>query len=501
MFDTVSLLSADPRILLATLACVLPFAGAFFVGLGTRKSAKYISSVFAALSLVACLALAVLYYQQGAYRVATAGITVSSGLFGMEPGSFCEVLGINIDMVSTLLAPAFVGIGFLVLIYSGAYLNMENREHADPGMRRFYALLSIFIGAMAGLAYSSTLVGQLIFFEITGACSYGLIGYYMSKVSQHSAMKALIITHVASLGLYIAAGLVFVNTGSFALEGIATLPDGLKTGVLICILFAAWGKSAQLPMYMWLPSAMEAPTPTSAYLHGGSMVKVGVFVFARAVMMAGEIPHALGYVALVGAVLTLYFSFMLYLPQTDMKRLLAYSTISQLSYIFLALALASFGSHLAFNGAIAHIFNHAFAKTLFFLVAGALSFMAGTRILTRIRGLGKKQPLTAVAFVCAALAVAGVPPFSGFFSKFMIFAGGFEVAGGNPTVLVVLVLALIETILCFAWFLKWIGFCIPGEPSPEVAASAKLPAGMGVVFVVLIVMTVASSGLAAWWLG
>lgn len=231
------------------------------------------------------------------------------------------------------------------------------------------------------------------------------------------------------------------------------------------------------------------------------MVKVGVYVFARAVLCAGAIPHIVGWVALIGAVITLIASFLMYLPQTDMKRLLAYSTISQLSYIFLALAFAAFGSSMAFKGGVAHIFNHAFAKTLFFLVAGALSYTCGTRILTKIRGLGKTMPLAALAFVCAAFAVAGVPPFSGFFSKFMIVSGGFDVATSNWIMMLIILLALLETVGCFAWFLKWIGACIPGEASPEVAQAQPLPRAMALVFVVLTIMTVCSSFIAAWWLG
>lgn len=477
--------------LLGLASIILPFIGALIIMVTPRSTSRIWGALFSALSLVATLLVAGGFYSHGMVEH-----TVAVSSFGS-----ITIVGFVFDRLSTLLAPAFVGIGFLVLVYAGAYLTNQNREHADSGNRRFYAILLSFVGAMAGLAYSSTLIGQLIFFEITGACSFGLIGYYMSDTAQHSAMKALIITHIASLGLFLASGALFSQTGSFDVNAIAQTTDGYKSFILLAILFAAWGKSAQLPMYMWLPSAMEAPTPVSAYLHGGSMVKVGVYVFARAVLCAGEIPHLVGWIALVGAIITLIASFLMYLPQTDMKRLLAYSTISQLSYIFLALAFACFGSSMAFKGGVAHIFNHAFAKTLFFLVAGALSYTCGTRILTKIRGLGKAMPLAAIAFICAAFAVAGVPPFSGFFSKFMIVSGGFDVATSNWIMMLIILLALLETIGCFAWFLKWIGACIPGEASPEVAQAQPLPRAMALVFVVLTIMTVCSSFIAAWWLG
>ena len=271
------------------------------------------------------------------------------------------VMGFTFDRMSTLLAPAFVGIGLLVVIYSIPYMSENNREHPDAPRRRFYAYLATFIGAMAGLVYSSTLLGQLVFFEITGACSWGLISYYMSPTAKKAGMKALIITHIGALGLYLGAAIVFAHTGTFAITAIAGLDAKLKAIVLLLVLFAAWAKSAQVPMYMWLPSAMEAPTPVSAYLHGASMVKVGVCVFARALVSAGEIPEIVGWVAIIDAMVTMLFGFLMYLPQKDMKRLLAFSTIAQLSYVFFGLGLSVFGSQLAFDGAVCHIFNHAFA--------------------------------------------------------------------------------------------------------------------------------------------
>jgi len=358
---------------------------------------------------------------------------------------------------------------------------------------------------MSGLVFSSTVVGQLVFFEITGACSWALIGYYETPKALRSAAKALIVTHIASLGLYVAAALLFTETGTFALSAIGQLSGGAKTAVLLAILFAAWGKSAQLPMHMWLPDAMEAPTPVSAYLHAASMVKVGVYIFARALMSSGGAPEVVGYVGATMAIVTLVYGFVMYLPQADMKRLLAYSTITQLAYIFLGLSLSVFSadiaSDLAFKGAIAHIFNHAFAKTLFFLVAGALAYTTGTRLLPSLRGILSKSPLLGVAFVVAALAISGVPPFSGFFSKFAIFGGGFAVSETHPLVYALMAVALLESVGCFAWFLKWVGAVVPGEPSEAVKAAAPLPAGMKLVLGALMVMSVLSSIIAANWLG
>lgn len=475
----------------ASVSILVPFACALLIVLSPRKADKALCITGAIIASAATLAVAWGFTCNG---METQTITYLA--FGGVP-----IMGFVFDKVSVLLAPAFVIIGLLVSIYSTAYLSPANREHPDEPRRRFYAFMIIFIAAMAGLVYSSTIISQLVFFEITGACSWALIGYYDTEIARKSAMKALIVTHIASLGLYLAACILFIQTGSFELTSIASLDIGWKTFVMLSILFAAWGKSAQLPFYMWLPSAMNAPTPVSAYLHGASMVKVGVCIFARALIDAGPVPEVVGWVVVIGGILTCVYAFLMYLPQKDMKRLLAFSTISQLSYIFLAFGFYIFGSDMAFTGGIMHIFNHAWAKTLFFLLAGAFSCTMGTRMLPKLRGVLKKSPLMGVAFAVAALAIAGCPPLNGFFSKFYIFAGGFQAAVSNGPLMFIVIVALLETVACFVWFLKWIGSVLFGEPSEEVAAATPLPKAMAGVFIVLIIMTFCSSFIAAAWLG
>ncbi|EFM0211771.1 hydrogenase 4 subunit D [Escherichia coli O18ac:H14] len=266
------------------------------------------------------------------------------------------------------------------------------------------------------------------------------------------------------------------------------------------ILFAAWGKSAQLPMQAWLPDAMEAPTPISAYLHAASMVKVGVYIFARAIIDGGNIPHVIGGVGMVMALVTILYGFLMYLPQQDMKRLLAWSTITQLGWMFFGLSLSIFGSRLALEGSIAYIVNHAFAKSLFFLVAGALSYSCGTRLLPRLRGVLHTLPLPGVVFCVAALAITGVPPFNGFFSKFPLFAAGFALSVEYWILLPAMILLMIESVASFAWFIRWFGRVVPGKPSEAVADAAPLPGSMRLVLIVLIVMSLISSVIAATWL-
>jgi hydrogenase-4 component D len=412
------------------------------------------------------------------------------------------VFGVVTDKLSVLISFAVSIVGFLIVVYSTGYLSSQNREHPEKEVeRRYYSFLLFFIGSMAGLIFSSTMLGLLVFFELTGVCSWGLIAYYDDEKARRAAMKAIITTQVASLGLYAATAYFFANTGSLRLSDLASLTEGAKVFIFVGVLIAGFGKSAQLPFHFWLPDAMVAPTPISAYLHAASMVKVGVYIFARCLVSAIVVPQVIGVIGGVMAILTMVYGFAMYFPQKDMKKLLAYSTITQLAYIFMALSLSIFGSTLAFNGAVMHIFNHAFAKSLFFLVAGALSFTTGTRMLPSLRGVLGKLPLIGVSFGVATLAVTGVPPFNCFFSKFSIFAGGFDAAIMHPFLLVLVVVAFLESIGSFAWLIWIFSSVVPGESSDEVMAATPLAPSMQVVLVTLAVMTLISGIFAAAWIG
>ncbi|MDU7196361.1 hydrogenase 4 subunit D [Phytobacter diazotrophicus] len=476
---------------IALTTLLLPFIGALVVSLAPRQTAPMLSTVFALLATIATVALAAGFHAAGSEVVDIPLLSAGQiALFGM-----------TVDKISTLILFVVVFLGLLVALYSTGYLTRGNKEHPHDGSNRYYAFLLIFIGAMSGLVLSSTLLGQLLFFEITGGCSWALISYYQSEKSQRSAMKALLITHVGSLGLYLAAATLFLQTGTFALSALSQLNGSGALIVYGGILFAAWGKSAQLPLQAWLPDAMEAPTPVSAYLHAASMVKVGVYIFARAISEGGQIPEVIGWVGVTMATITLVYGFLMYLPQKDMKRLLAWSTISQLAWIFLALSMSIFGSKMALNAGIVYIFNHAFAKSLFFLVAGALSYSCGTRMLPRLRGVMRTLPIAGIGFCVAALAITGVPPFNGFFSKFPLFAAGFALSDQHPILLAVMILALVESVASFGWFIYWFGRVVPGEPSEEVAQAAPLPYAMKLVLGILVVMSLCSSLIAAAWIG
>jgi len=471
---------------------LLPFAGGLLTLILPRSWIKFFSVLFALLAGAAGVYVLVVFTQGGKTPEAIDLLYIGQWL----------VFGVVIDKLSVLIGAALGVVGFLIVVYSTGYLTMQNREHAEKRVeRRFYFFLLLFIGSMAGLVFSSTLLGLLIFFELTGVCSWGLIGYYDNEKARKAALKAIITTQIASLGLYAATAFFFALTGGSRLTDMAALADSAKIFIFIGVLIAGYGKSAQLPLHFWLPDAMVAPTPISAYLHAASMVKVGVYIFARCIVSAGNVPQIIGIIGSVLAIITMIYGFAMYFPQKDMKKLLAYSTITQLSYIFLALSFSILGSQLAFNGAVMHIFNHAFAKSLFFLVAGALSFTTGTRMLPSLRGVMKKLPLIGVCFAVAAQAVTGVPPFNAFFSKFSIFAGGFEVAQTNPWVYALVLIAILESVGSFAWIFWVFSSAVPGQPSEEVTASTPLAPAMSFVLVTLATLTLISGIFAAAWIG
>ena len=471
---------------------LLPFAGGLLTLILPRNWIKAFSVLVSLLAALAGIFVLVVFTAAGKVTINVDLLTIGQWL----------IYGATLDKLSVLIGTALGVVGFLIVVYATGYLTMQNREHAEKRVeRRFYFFLLLFIGSMAGLVFSSTLLGLLVFFELTGVCSWGLIGYYDNEKARKAALKAIIVTQIASLGLYAATAFFFALTDGTRLTDMAALTDNAKTFIFVGVLIAGYGKSAQLPFHFWLPDAMVAPTPISAYLHAASMVKVGVYIFARCIISAGNVPQLIGIVGAVLAIITMIYGFAMYFPQKDMKKLLAYSTITQLSYIFFALSVSILGSPLAFNGAVMHIFNHAFAKSLFFLVAGALAFTTGTRMLLSLRGVMKKLPLIGVCFTVAALAVTGVPPFNAFFSKFSIFAGGFQAAQTSPWLYALVIIAILESVGSFAWIFWVFSNAVPDQPSEEVTAATPLHPAMAFVLVTLAVLTLVSGIFAIQWMG
>jgi hydrogenase-4 component D len=364
-----------------------------------------------------------------------------------------NLFGALIDHLSIMMLFIVSVIGFMVVVFSTKYMTKENKEH--PGEKRkvaYYAWLLLFIGSMIGIAISPNLLQFLIFWELTTICSAALIAFYETEKGFKAGFKALLMTHAPGLFFFVAVALVFINTKSFSFESISTLDPTLKTVVILFLLFSAWAKSAQVPFYTWLPDAMEAPTPISGYLHAAAMVKAGVFLIARVAVSVYQIPPFVGLIVGIMALITMYIGLIFYFRQDDLKRLLAFSTITHLGYIFVGLGLGMMGSDIALKGGLLHLICHAFSKIILFLCVGVISYLTGVRLISKLSGLSKKMPVVTFAFIVGVLSVTGIPPFPCFWSKFFILAGAISLKNYIGVIFVVLI--LLESIGSFYWFLR-----------------------------------------------
>ncbi len=347
-------------------------------------------------------------------------------------------MGVQIDPISVMMLIVVSIVSLMTHIYSRGYMK------GDDGYTRFFAFLSLFSFSMYGLVLATNLFQIYIFWELVGISSYLLIGFYYTKPSAVSAAKkAFIVTRFADLGFLIGILIIGYYTGTYDFETLNN-PEGsailnwastsfmglsVLTWALILIFIGGAGKSAMFPLHIWLPDAMEGPTPVSALIHAATMVVAGVFLVARLFPMFYfvEDGFALNIVAYVGAFSSL-FAAIIAITQTDIKRVLAFSTMSQLGYMMLALGVSGYEGHegLGYMASMFHLFTHAMFKALLFLCAGSIIHAVHSNYLKDMGGLRKYMPITHITFLIAALAIAGVPPFAGFFSKDEILVAAFE---------------------------------------------------------------------------
>jgi len=397
-----------------------------------------------------------------------------------------KLFGVLLDPLSLLMLAVTVIIGLLVVIFSIDYLSSKNQEHpVSSGWCRYYTWLLFFIFSMIGLAISPNLLQFLIFWELTTICSAALISFYDDETSYRAGFKALLMTHSPGLFFVVGLALVFVYTGTFDFAGIGRLPNAIKTTVIIFLLLAGWAKSAQGPFYTWIPEAMVAPTPVSAYLHAAAMVKAGAFLIARIFCSGFEVSNGTGILTATIAILTMYLGLIFYFLQDDLKKLLAYSTITNVGYIFLGLGIGIMGPVVALRGGLLHLICHAFAKTILFLSVGIISYSTGTRLISRLSGLARGSPFLALAFIVGFLSVTGIPPFSCFWSKFYIVVGAFELKSTLGIVLGLLILG--ESVGAFIWFIMVTERVFFGKRA-EAAPQLVFPALFRVILPVLIIL-------------
>jgi NADH-quinone oxidoreductase subunit L len=394
-----------------------------------------------------------------------------------------------LDQLSLVMLLVVTGVGFLIHVYSVGYMK------DDEGYSRYFSYLNLFLFFMTVLVLAGNALVMFIGWEGVGLASYLLIGFYFQKKSAADAgKKAFIVNRIGDVGFLIAMFLLVAHFGTLTFTEIATKigqdpgwTGGVVTVIGLCLLLGAAGKSAQLPLYIWLPDAMEGPTPVSALIHAATMVTAGVYMIARMHVLFNHSPFALGVVATVGAA-TAIFAATIALAQNDIKRVLAYSTISQLGYMFMACGVA------AYSAAIFHLMTHAFFKALLFLAAGAvIHSLGGEQDLRKMGGLWKKLPVTFAVTTVGVLAIAGFPPFAGFFSKDAILYAAF-LQGPNGRLLwaVGVVTALLTS---FYMFRLWT-MAFMGKPRGDDAVLHESPWSMRGPLLILALLSVCGG-----WIG
>jgi NADH-quinone oxidoreductase subunit L len=384
------------------------------VGKKTREQGGYIAVSFVGASFILSVLTVLEVMARSAahlppYETSTGWIVFQN--FSLE-------MGILVDPLSALMLIVVSFVGLLVVVYSLGYM------HGDAGLRRYFAEISLFIGVMLGLVLANNYLQVYMFWELVGLCSYLLIGFWYQKPSAASAAKkAFIVTRVGDIMFLVGIIILFTQFHTFNFVQLFEHAEGANTGVLtlatLLIFGGAVGKSAQFPLHVWLPDAMEGPTTVSALIHAATMVKAGVYLVARSYPLFHFAPDALLTVAVIGGI-TAILAASMGLVANDIKRVLAYSTISQLGYMMLALGVG------AYTGAMFHLMNHAFFKALLFLCAGSVIHTVGTNDMREMGGLGKVMKITSITMLLGALSISGIPPFSGFWSKDEILAATYE---------------------------------------------------------------------------
>jgi len=471
------------------LILAIPLFMFIFLGLCGKKMHPLLAGTLGTLGLGTVLVLA--YYTAFTYFFSGNEIFISGTGERLQYVVFNETwlqftqtlkisLGFFLDPISAMMLVVITTISFMVHLYSLGYMR-DHHGVFEKGFQRFYAFLSLFSFSMLGLVVATNIFQMYIFWELVGASSYLLIGFYYTKHSAVSASKkAFIVTRFADLGFLIGILVLSYYTGTFDFTNLTSVPvEGLAdtyhvdlstptsvlgifqssaapmfmgasvlTWALVLIFMGGMGKSAMMPLHIWLPDAMEGPTPVSALIHAATMVVAGVYLVARLFPLYLMEESALVIITVVGA-LTAFYAAMVACAQIDIKRVLAFSTISQIAFMMVSLGVArpEFHEGLGYMASMFHLFTHAMFKALLFLGAGALIHAIGSNDYTAMHGLRKYMPVTHWTFLIGCLAIAGIIPFSGFFSKDEILS-----ACGNYSPLVYVWMSLVAGLTAFYMF-------------------------------------------------
>lgn len=406
---------------LVYLVPLFPLIGFLVNGLLWNKMPKMLAGVIGSAAILAsfCISLGIfLEVKSPAFQgpvIVTLFDFISSGKMHI-PFAF------QVDALSALFLMIITGVGFLIHVYSASYMSH------DEGMVKYFAYLNLFVFSMLLLILGANYLVMFIGWEGVGLCSYLLIGFWFKKREYtNAAKKAFVMNRIGDLGFLVGMLLVFYNFGTLSYKEFfgmlsttgASIPSGTITAITICFFIGATGKSAQIPLYTWLPDAMAGPTPVSALIHAATMVTAGIYMIARSNVLYSLAPFTLQIVAVIGLA-TALLAASIAIRQNDIKKVLAYSTVSQLGFMFLALGVG------AYTVAVFHVMTHAFFKALMFLGSGSvIHAMDGEQDIRKMGGLGKKMRITSITFLIGCLAISGFPFLSGFFSKDAILTAAY----------------------------------------------------------------------------
>ncbi len=440
--------------MIAWIGLLLPLASAFIIMIATRpmRSVSGFISVGAVFGSFICAC--VVFLRETA---------VAPGFSWIDLGpAFSVPLGLTLDPLSRSMMFMVTGVGAVIHFYSLGYMG------ADPGKSRYFAGLSLFMFSMLGIVLAKNFIMLFIFWELVGVSSYILIGHWFERATAaNAARKAFITNRIGDFGFMLGILMVWSATGSLGFSGIAAaMPNfsghpGYLTAAALLVFCGAVGKSAQFPLHVWLPDAMEGPTPVSALIHAATMVAAGVYMLVRVGFLIEASSGALQVIAWIGTITALLAALMA-TQQNDIKRVLAYSTLSQLGYMVMAVGLASGAA------AMFHLFTHAAFKALLFLGAGSVIYMLHhEQNIWRMGGLGKRLPITFLTFLVGTLALIGFPGFSGFFSKDAILVLAYEKS------LPIFALAALTALLTAFYMTRLVVVTFFGDPRSQTAAYGR----------------------------
>ena len=396
---------------LVYLVPLFPLIGFLVIGLGRKLWSKTLTGLIGCVTVLASFVVSVLIFNE----VRMPGfMPVTVRLFDfIHTGSLNISFAFQVDQLSSLFLLIITGVGSLIHIYSTSYMHEEKPQH----FARYFAYLNLFVFSMLLLVLGANYVIMFIGWEGVGLCSYLLIGFWFTNGDyNYAARKAFIMNRIGDLAFLIGIFWILAQFGSVnyaevfsRAQGGATAP--VLTGITLLLFIGATGKSAQIPLYTWLPDAMAGPTPVSALIHAATMVTAGIYMIARSNVLYTLAPATQAVIAVIG-LCTAILAASIAIQQNDIKKVLAYSTVSQLGYMFLGLGVG------AYTGAVFHVMTHAFFKALLFLGAGSvIHAMGGEQDIRKMGGLKKYMPVTWITFLIGTIAIAGIPPLSGFFSK------------------------------------------------------------------------------------